>query len=157
MVKIVKRIIDVVFVLIILLLSLYYVLRLTGNVIVFKVQTGSMEDKIHINDYILVVKEKDYKVGDIITYKYEGNYVTHRIVKKDNDIFITKGDSNNTEDEEINIKQITGKVLIIGGILNIVINYKFIIIAIMLIIYLITCYLNKISPKKQEVKNEKSK
>ena len=156
MIKIIKRIIDIVFIFIIIILSLYFVLRFTGKVSMFKVQTGSMESGIHVNDYIFVWKNDSYEVGDVITYNYEGYYITHRIVKKDGKKYITKGDANNTEDEEIDESQITGKVLFNGGLLNFVNNYKFAIAAGMLVLYIVTCYINK-QDDKQERNNEKNK
>ena len=155
MVKIIKRIIDIIFIIIIVLLSLYFILRATGVAVMYRVQTGSMETGIHVDDYIFVVRKNDYNVGDVITYKYENYYVTHRIIKKEKDKFVTKGDANNTEDEAISIKQVTGKVLLSGGLLNIIMNFKFTIIAVMLMIYLFTIYLNKKEKEKQEVKDEK--
>ena len=38
------------------------------------------------------------KKGDIITFHNGDTVVTHRVVKKEKDIFITKGDANKTED-----------------------------------------------------------
>ena len=158
MVKIIKKIIDIVFTIIIIVLSLYFVLRITGKVYMFQVQTGSMESSIHIGDYIFVVNQSDYYVGDVITYEYENDYITHRIVKKENNKIVTKGDANNTEDDEINLKQVTGKVILSGGILNFIINYKFLLIAIMMLIYLFTCFLdrnNKTEGGKDEKDNNK--
>ena len=49
--KIFKIIVDIVFILLILLLAIYFLLRLCGVANIYKVKTGSMEDGIHAGDY----------------------------------------------------------------------------------------------------------
>ena len=121
--KILKKIIDIVFVLIIILLIGYFALRYYGIIEIFRVETGSMKDGIHPGDYVLIVKKSHYDVGDVVTYVRDNYYVTHRIVKEiDDGLVITKGDANNTEDGEISRTSIVGKVILVGGILNIVIK-----------------------------------
>lgn len=77
----------------------------------FRVETGSMEPTISQNDIIVVHKEKNYKVDDIVTFKSEKAYVTHRIVSKRGNTIVTKGDANNTKDVAIERKDIIGKVV----------------------------------------------
>ena len=143
MTKIFKKTIDVIFVIAIILLIIYFALRLLGIAEIYKVKTGSMEDNIHTGDYILIYNKKDYKVGDIVTYQ-KGNYhVTHRIISKEGNKFITKGDANNTPDEEINKKAIIGKVIYHGGIINFLIDFKYAIASGLLGLYLISYYFEK--------------
>ena len=52
----------------------------------------------------------NYKVNDIVTYKKEKEYITHRIVEISDDEIITKGDYNNTEDDSIKESDIIGKL-----------------------------------------------
>ena len=74
--------------------------------------SGSMEDAISINDMIITVRQKAYHPGDIVMYETEGHPVTHRIVDKAGDAFITKGDANNTADSEpVPVDKIAGKVV----------------------------------------------
>ena len=119
-----------------------------------------MENDIHAGDYILIVKQNDYKIGDIITFEKADGFITHRIVKKNGDMITTKGDANNVEDEEINKSLIVGKVIMSGGIINIVINYKYALIGFLLSIYLFSCYFSddkKIaSSDAKKKKNNKS-
>lgn len=147
--KVFKIIFDTIVIFLIILLAVYFLLRLFGIANIYKVKTGSMEDGIHTGDYILIVKKKTYKVGDIVTFKKGEYFVTHRIVKKNGNIIVTKGDANNIEDEEININSIVGEVVYAGGILNYLINYKFFIAGFLLILYLISWFFNK---KKQDNK-----
>jgi len=62
--------------------------------------SGSMEPEISVNDLVVVHKQKDYAVGDIITYKSESGHsvITHRIVDITPEGYITKGDANNAAD-----------------------------------------------------------
>ena len=141
--KIFKIAFDIIFIITIVLLSIYFILRILGVAKIYIVKTGSMEDGIHVGDCILIYKKKDYKVGDIVTYQKEEYHVTHRIIKKNGNKFITKGDANNVEDEEIELKSIVGKVIYSGGLLNILINYKYAIGSGLLGLYLLSCYFNK--------------
>ena len=138
--RIFKIVFNTILILLIILLSGYCILRFTNKVKIYNVETGSMEDKIHTGDYILLVKKSDYYVGDVVTYNVKGYFVTHRIVKIEDDVIITKGDANNTEDEGISKDQIEGKVVYCGGILNFIINYKFVIAAFLVGLYLLSCY-----------------
>ncbi len=141
--KILKRIVDIICIIIIFILVVYFLLRITNKIQIYVVSTGSMEDNIHIGDYILIYTKDDYKVGDVVTFR-NGNYlVTHRIIRKDNNNYITKGDANNMEDEEIFKKDIVGKVIISGGILNFIINYKYALVGFFLALYLVSCYFNR--------------
>ena len=80
---------------------------------IFQVVTGSMEPVIKIDDIVIVKITKDVKEDDIITYKADDNFITHRIIKINNDSIITKGDANNTEDTPISEDAIVGKVVYI--------------------------------------------
>jgi hypothetical protein len=67
----------------------------------------------------------------------------------------TKGDANNVEDEEINKNLIVGKVIMSGGIINIIINYKYALIGFILSIYLFSCYF--LDDKKTDSSEAKKK
>ena len=110
-------VISIIFLLIIL------ILKINSNenpitpfgITILKVSSNSMMPTFKKGDIIIVKKEKDYEKGDIITYKLENNYlITHRIIEKYEDVFITKGDNNNTKDEkEVKQEDIIGKVIFI--------------------------------------------
>lgn len=146
--KIIKKIINIFLVILIIFLALYAILRATNKVEIYKVETGSMEDNIHSGDYILILKQGDYKKGDIVTFTKDGYYITHRIIEENDDKVITKGDANNKEDEEISKSEIVGKVILNGGLLNFIVNFKYFLVFILLSIYLLTYYFDK--EKKEE-------
>ena len=77
-----------------------------------RIVSGSMESKYHVGDYIIIKKQDKYNVDDVVTYIDDNNnYVTHRIIKIDDNEVITKGDANNIEDETFDIVNIQGKVV----------------------------------------------
>lgn len=109
------KIILVVILLIILMFNIFSAINLPlFGFRMYTVQTGSMEPKIKIGDYIIVKSSSNYKLGDIVTYKNKENeYITHRIIKINDDNIITQGDANNTSDNPIKKEQIIGKVVYI--------------------------------------------
>ena len=106
------------------------------NYYLFTVLTGSMQNTLYPGDNIIVKKVDEYKVGDIVTYKLESAYVTHRIVKIDGDMVTTKGDANQSEDDAFNKENILGKFVYKSNLLNFVLKNKMLIIIFVLILYL---------------------
>jgi len=120
---------------------------------VFQVVTGSMEPTIKTSDIIIVKLTKDVNENDIITFKADNNFITHRIIEKKNDQIITKGDANNTEDIPITEDVVVGKVVYI--ITNVAVWVKVfkdpkVIIAIIISILIIKVIFSK------DVKNKNS-
>lgn len=77
-----------------------------------KVISGSMSPDIMEGENIIIKKCNNYEIGDIITYLYNDEIITHRIVEIKNDLYYTKGDLNNTVDfNPIEYNQIYGKVI----------------------------------------------
>ena len=108
---------------------------------VYRVGSGSMEPELKVGDYILIGKKNKYKVGDIITYKSRSTYITHRIVYMNNKKIITKGDSNNTNDNFITKKDVVGKLVLKLRVITFIsfllsIPYTWIIIFILGITYI---------------------
>ena len=77
----------------------------------FEVKTGSMKPTISPSDVIIVKNEKNPNVNDIITYKNKDDFITHRVVEKSGNNYITKGDANNTRDNAITSDDVVGKVV----------------------------------------------
>ena len=150
--KVFKIIMDILLIILIIALSGYIILRTIGIVSIYKVETGSMEDGIHAGDYILIYSKKDYKLGDVVTYKKDNYFITHRIVRIVDDKVITKGDANNANDAAIDISSIVGLVIYSGGLLNILIDFKFTIAGLLIGLYLLSSYFE--SRKEEENKSE---
>lgn len=147
--KVLKIISNILLTLLIIILSIYVILRFTNKMGIYKVMTGSMETGIHKGDYIFIIKTNNYKKGDIVTYEKDNYYITHRIVKIEGNNIITKGDANNTEDEKISKDNIIGKYLFKNDTINYIIDYKFVIITTIIILYIVSSILNDEKEKEQ--------
>lgn len=120
--KIVKIITNTILVILFIILAIIIFVKaktlLNGNnyfglfgYSVFEVATGSMEPAISKNDIIITKKSNSYEINDVITFAKDKNYITHRILSKNNDTYITKGDANNTADNPVTNEVIIGKVI----------------------------------------------
>ena len=93
-----------------------------GNAVII---TGSMEPEIMPGDIVTIRKQRDYAVGEIVTYQGNNNFITHRIMEKTPDGYITQGDANNTDDGEISKSRVIGRVVIvIPKIGNLILFFK---------------------------------
>jgi len=82
------------------------------------------KDNFYAHD-VIVVKKTDYdnlKVGEVVTYSIGENkaYLTHRIVKKTDEVngekgkyLITKGDANKSNDPPVQASRVFGKVVLV--------------------------------------------
>lgn len=74
--------------------------------------SGSMEPTLKVGGilYYEKIDLKDFKIDDILVYKTKDHIISHRIVDIVDDGFITKGDANNSIDNNlINKNQVLGK------------------------------------------------
>lgn len=78
---------------------------------VFSTETGSMSPTLKKGDIVIVKIGEDVQKEDIITYKKDNAFITHRIIEINGDSIIAKGDNNNTQDEPIKKDMIIGKVV----------------------------------------------
>jgi len=84
------------------LLLIFSTFPIPGNFKVMTVLSGSMEPAIKTGSIVVIKPEKNYKIGDIITfYSNESSLsITHRIydakIIKNEVYYITKGDANKT-------------------------------------------------------------
>mgnify|MGYP000503204735 FL=1 len=117
-----KRENQIIFILIILIsvtiISIKFCLKDSQpfGVTILRVSSNSMVPKFKKGDFIVIRKQEKYNVGDIITFEViEENskyYITHRIVEKNENEFITKGDANNKNDNyKVYENAIKGKVI----------------------------------------------
>ncbi len=77
----------------------------------FEVESGSMEPTINIKDMVIVKHTSNIKRNDIITYRLDKSFITHRVVDVEGNKIVTKGDFNNHEDKTIPKKTVIGKVV----------------------------------------------
>ena len=103
------------------------------------VSSGSMKPELAIGDIIIIKEFDEYNKNDIITFNVNDEYlVTHRIIEKQGNNFVTKGDNNTSRDEELAQKEnIVGKVIYNSKILKIIYEYWFLIIIVIILLLLI--------------------
>lgn len=77
----------------------------------FEVSTGSMAPTIQVGDVVVVKITKEIEENEIIVFRQQNYFVTHRLIQKNGEQIITKGDANNTEDKAIQIDDVLGKVI----------------------------------------------
>lgn len=80
--------------------------NIINNIKSFTVLTGSMQPAIPQGSIVYVQKFNSYKSGDIISFENKTKQtVTHRVTEKvqkeDGTFYKTKGDANNTVDQEL--------------------------------------------------------
>lgn len=132
----------------------------------YVIKTSSMEPTIKVNDVIINknVKQEDIKVGDVITFLKDGEVITHRITKIENDgnvtQYTTKGDNNNIEDTfKINYENIDGKHILtipyLGKLIQLLEN-KLVFLIILLII-LIFMFIQLQKQEKKDSRREKKR
>ena len=77
----------------------------------FEVATASMFPTIEIGDVVIVELTKEVKPNDIIVYIDGESIITHRLIEKNDNELIAKGDANNSEDKPIQQDMVLGKVI----------------------------------------------
>ena len=80
------------------------------------VVTGSMEPNVSVDDLVVIWRQDEYQVRDVITYRGENYPVTHRVIavrtdENGNVWYTTQGDANNHNDGEIAADRVVGKVV----------------------------------------------
>lgn len=80
--------------------------------------SGSMSGTIEVNDMVVIHRQNTYSRWDIISFRSEGQLVTHRIAEVTKDGFCTKGDANDSADPGIvRPEDVVGRVVwVIPGI-----------------------------------------
>ena len=124
--KVIKQIINILLDICIVILGVILLITIYNNIqvkilghdyssffghTVFEVQTGSMGEIIEPGDWIVVKKNNNIKLDDIVTFEQNGEYITHRVIEAYNGTYVTKGDANTAKDSPISKDQIVGKVV----------------------------------------------
>ena len=145
----------------IVLLYMSYIYKFdTPSFYIYKayvITTNSMEPELKKDDVVVIKKAKadNLKQGDIITFKQNGETITHRIVQiddiEDGKLYITKGDNNNVQDEQgLRFDQIEGKLVIkIPQLGKMVASFKNGIIIVLVLLISAIIYLNRITAKER--------
>lgn len=109
----VKKIVNIVYVAVLVFLFflafMFVISRFKTplGIMAFNVQSGSMEPKVKLGSVVFVAPKKEYKVGDVITFRSRDSIkitYTHRITRVESDpdigklLYYTKGDANEDED-----------------------------------------------------------
>lgn len=123
----------------------------------YVITTNSMEPELKKDDVVVIKKAKadNLKQGDIVTFKQNGETITHRIVQiddiEDGKLYITKGDNNNVQDEKgLRFDQIEGKLVIkIPQLGKMVASFKNGIIIVLVLLISAIIYLNRITAKER--------
>ena len=119
-----------------------------------------MEPKIKKGSIVFVFSQKDYKVGDIITFKIgNGIPITHRLIeiekKGKKTFFKTKGDANLTPDAEaVEKENVLGKVIFSLPFLGYILSYLKSPIFFLSLIWIPAILI--IKEKIKEIKDEKN-
>lgn len=133
------------------------------NIELYTVISESMSPRLNINDIVIVKKGyeiESYKKGNIITFIRDNEVITHRIdrvISADmRPAFITKGDNNKVEDEElVKYENIIGKVVLtmpkVGALVNLLKN-KLFFVSILCLLFGIMYFDNKSKKRRQERK-----
>lgn len=169
-VKIAKKIIEVIAIIIIYNIVLIAISSANKiniiNIFGYKsyiIKTNSMEPTISINDVVIAkkVEKQNIKIGDVITFLQEGEVITHRVTKIDeNGDYTTKGDNNNIEDTfKISYDNIEGKQVLtipyLGKIVQMLDNQiVFLVITLIALIFIFIMIQNQ---EKRENRREKKK
>ncbi|MFZ2523582.1 MAG: signal peptidase I [Minisyncoccia bacterium] len=102
-----------------------------GNLMIKIVKSGSMEPEIRTGGIVVIIPQKEYRVGDVITFGKDSKTqipTTHRIVEIIGDgplrTFTTKGDANDSEDPKpTRLSEIQGKVIFSSPYLGYILDF----------------------------------
>lgn len=128
----------------------------------YVVLSGSMEPTFNPGDLVVTVHKNraNLKIGDVATFESDGDIVTHRIVEKTKEGYITKGDNNDVKDMDIlTDKNLIGKEMFAipkgGNVVKFLSNTKVVAAEVMIVGALVLIY--SFSGKKYEEEAEHEK
>lgn len=101
-------------VLLFLILIIYLIINpvsLFQNYFILKIPTESMSPAIKPMSIVILKKDTNYSIGDIVAYRnIKNKIIVHRIVDIDNGMIATMGDNNQDIDKKVYKSLILGKV-----------------------------------------------
>ena len=138
-----KDIVVIVVALVLALVVRYWLLPVLGYSVA-SVEGQSMEPTLRSGDLLLLRRDLNPEVGDIVVYeKSPGILIVHRIVKVGDEI-VTKGDNNRAPDPVFEKEKIKGKVTLVIPRFRIIQKYS-----IFLSVFLLAVIILEISHQKQ--------
>lgn len=80
------------------------------------ITSASMWPVLKVNDLILMkgIQGSEAQVGQIIVYRNPKGFTIHRLIRKEGNKLVTKGDANNVEDKAILEDDVIGRAVYIG-------------------------------------------
>lgn len=103
--------------------------------------SGSMIPNINIGDYVIAKVNGSYSVNDVVMFKRETSYITHRVIKINDKTILTKGDNNESEDPEVSKEKVVGPVVKVfkgfGTFITYLSHFKYIIFLIFLFVIIL--------------------
>lgn len=126
--------------------------------------SGSMEPTLQVGGLLYYHEEdlNNFKKDDILVYKSRNHIISHRVVEKLNDGFITKGDANKSYDPDmIENSRVLGKgtnwsIPYLGLYADFIYTHKYLLFISIAILLIDLCYDYYITHKKK-VGNEYEK
>lgn len=124
--------------------------------------SGSMEPILKVGG-ILYYEEyniNDFKKDDILVFKTKYHIISHRIINREDNSFVTKGDANeNIDKNKVRINQILGKgtnfsIPYIGYYADFIYHHKYLLF--ISVLFIIFDYLNDSTLKKEGSKYKKT-
>ena len=123
------------------------IIKIFGKAVLI-VTTGSMEPTIKSGELIIISEKDNYKIGDIVTFIDEDEFlITHRIIELEDIKFISKGDGNNVKDKPLNLNCIQGKVIFHSKIVGFFVLYLLKPICVLYAISIVVLEVSKINQK----------
>lgn len=123
--------------------------------------SGSMEPTLKVGGLLYYQEQEldEFETGDILVYQTKDHIISHRIIEKEENGFITKGDANNSVDSSlINNNQVLGKgtnwcIPFLGYYADFIYNHKYLLFVSVAIIVLDLCN-DKYTLIKKKVKKD---
>lgn len=75
------------------------------------VLSGSMSPTLEVNDLVVIQERDSYEPGDIIVYQSGHSLVVHRMIAREENYIIAKGDANDSADAPIDSSAVKGLVV----------------------------------------------
>jgi signal peptidase len=116
--------------------------------------SGSMEPFLPVGSIIILdLKEREPETGSIVTYRISGTLITHRLIRTEENRYITKGDSNPEEDPiPVGPEKIVGTVRFcipwFGFLFLVVRKQGILFLALILLIHIFYQFVNQIWRKE---------